>query len=417
MNNELSISYYLDKRSKKKNGKYPIKLRIYEHLNPPPDLISIGIDAFEYEFENAMLIRPKKEALDLRIRLDEILKRARSIANKLHFYAKDEFVKSFFRPDGEDQNVFYFYNQVIEELSKKGQIRTAEGYKTSMKSIKEYLASIRGKEQHYLTFSEITPVFLQNYEEYMLQSGKSLNTVSNYTRSLRALFRRAIDIERVISNETYPFGRNKYIPPATVRAKRGISNEALALIKHATQLKKEQESARDYWFLLFYCAGMNLADLAHLKHENFDGERFIYYRLKTRRTKRKNLTPLITPLTNDAIELLRKLALPNNGFNEYLFPILQSNMNETEKVKAIKNTTRAINHNMKTLAKELGINENIISSSARNTFITKAILEADADMVIIQQVVNHSDIRQTHGYLQGFPDPKIRSMIDKATKI
>ena len=73
------------------------------------------------------------------------------------------------------------------------------------------------------TFNDITVDWLKDYQNFMLAKGKSYTTIAIYTRTLRVVFNLAIE-DNDITNDIYPFGKNKFKIPRTKKVKKAREN-------------------------------------------------------------------------------------------------------------------------------------------------------------------------------------------------
>ena len=265
--------------------------------------------------------------------------------------------------------------------------------------MKKYRIHKLGIETEKLPFSEITPDFLDDYEEYMLYSGKSITTVGIYLRPLRAIFNIAIS-ENDVHPDLYPFGKRKYQIPQGKKVKKALSQRELSLLYKIDPRIPEQEKARDFWFFSYACNGMNMKDIALLKYEDFEDDAFYYYRAKTfKKSKQKEKIKIyLTPFVESVID-----KYGNSKKNSYVFPIINDAMTATEQHKKIKNFTRLVNQHISNLAEENGLPAEISTYWARHSFATNAVRKG-ASMEFISEALNHSDLKVTKGYFAGFED-------------
>jgi len=106
-------------------------------------------------------------------------------------------------------NIFYFYDSIINELRENNKFGTASNYELSKKSLNAFVQFEKGKSPDKILFNEITVKWLTKYENYMIDSlGRSETTVSMYLRALRTVFNTAIS-DKEIDTEVYPFRRNE----------------------------------------------------------------------------------------------------------------------------------------------------------------------------------------------------------------
>ena len=86
--------------------------------------------------------------------------------------------------------VLAFMKQVATGLQMEGNFGTAHVYRSSLNAIIAY----RGKND--FVFSEVTSEWLKGFEVYLRSRGCSWNTVSTYLRTFRAVYNRAVDLQK-----------------------------------------------------------------------------------------------------------------------------------------------------------------------------------------------------------------------------
>lgn len=405
------VSIYLDVRRPKPNTIYPVRLRV--HYNGQTRMFSAGFKVSEDAFEKAQQPKPRAEAKELKWQLSAIEEKAAAIIKDLKPFSFPEFEKKMFRASGESSNAIWHYDAYIDKLKKAGRIGTAESYQQSLNSLKAFVKS-GGKRTNIsgIPFESITPDFLNRYESWMLERGKSKTTVGIYLRALRAIFNVAIE-EGDIDKALYPFSRRKYQVPAGRNIKKALSKDALKnLFNYPTEGNEYAEKARDFWFLSYLCNGMNIRDIAELKGKNVSEEVISFVRTKTERTTKGNTKPIVVPITGFIRQMIAKYGTPNTSTEDYLFPILKTGMSEEKKRAAVKNFTRFINQHLKPLAKAAGLSEEISTYWARHSFTTMAIRNG-ASMEMIQESLGHNDLKTTMNYWGGFEEAAKREIADK----
>lgn len=78
----------------------------------------------------------------------------------------------------------------------------------------------------------------------------------------------------------------------------------------------------------------------------------------------------------------------------------------------IKNFTRSVNQNLKVLAANNGITEEISSYWARHSFATN-LIRSGGSMELVGELFGHSDKKTTQNYFAGFEDKEKRDIISK----
>jgi len=405
-----NVSIYLDIRRKKTSGKYPAKLRVY-HKNDERRLYDIKTDLTEEEYKNGYLpAKPRQEYRELKKTLTEIEAKADKIITSLKYFTFERFERKMFRLSTDSNNVIYYYDEYIKKLTQDNKIGTADSYTQSLNSILLFIEKTQGKKPTYLSFDEVTPAFLNRYEKWMTSKNRAMTTVGIYLRPLRALFNQAIS-EGEIEKEIYPFGKRKYQVPAGQRVKKALNKDDLRkFFYYPVEEGSSQQKARDFWFFIYQCNGMNIRDIADLKYENIQGDSLIFLRTKTMHTTKSDSKQIIVSLTADAKRIIAKYGNPNTSPKAYVFPIFSDGITEGKKSKS-KNFTKVLNDNVKLIAKDAGINPNISSNWARHSYASNAI-RGGASMEYIQESLGHKSIQTTMNYWAGFEESAKKAITD-----
>ena len=415
MQSQFSISVFLDTRRIKKSGLYPVKLRVYSNIYKRTKYYPTVFELTETQFKSIWeTTKPRTEHKELRDKIQAVEVKAKEIANDFSPFSFEQFEKRLFRKSGDGENVFYQYSLVIEKLKNNKQIGTASNYSLSLKSIKAFILFTKGKEAQRLLFIEITKVWLEKYEQYMLDDKKrSRTTVSMYLRALRTVFNIAIDAKE-IDKGIYPFGegKDKYIIPSVKNVKKALSKIQLKQLFDAKPKTLEQEKAKDFWFFSYACSGMNIKDVALLKYENLQENKLYFLRAKTINTKRNDLKYITIYLNEYSSSIIEKYGNPDKSSRNYIFPILSDNLDEQQKHDKVKNFTRFINQNLKKLTKSIGLTEEISSYWARHSFATNSIRNG-ASMEFVSEALNHSNQKTTQLYFAGFDDEAKEEFMQK----
>lgn len=404
MKKQFRISIYLDTRRKKEKGLYPVKLRVYNPVTRKQKLYPTTFEFTEKEFQSTWETKkPRSEHKENRLKIQALENRANDTASLINPFSFEKFEKKLYLKTGTGANVFYQYSLIIDKNRKFGRVGNANNYAQSLNSIKDYILNTTGKEPQHLHFAEVTPEFLNSYENYMLNvKGRSRTTVSMYLRALRAVFNASIS-DNEIAPELYPFGKKKYQVPSVKNVKKALTKDQLKQLFEAEPRTPEQERAKDFWFFSYACNGMNVKDIAGLRYENIQGNKIVYFRAKTINTAKADLKPVTVYLNDFTRSIIDRYGNPDKKAKSLVFPIITDNLNEAEKYSRIKNFTRFINQNLKKLAIAEGLPAEISTYWARHTFSTMAIRNG-ASMEFVSEALNHSDIKTTQNYMAGFTD-------------
>jgi integrase/recombinase XerD len=401
MNNLPAISIYLDTRRQKQSGKYPVKLRIFTQSPRIQKLYPTDFEFTKDEFQSIWeTTKPRKEHKESRLKLQQIESEAIETAKNINPFSFELFKKAITKAQTIDNDVILHYTQRVKELNKNKQIGTAETYSLALKSFKAYLIDRNGKEPKTLPFETITVQWLNDYENYLTgEKGLSNTTLSMYVRTLRTLFNNAI-FEKTVSAELYPFGKRKYQIPATKSVKKALSKEQLKKLFETEPKTPEQQKAKDFWFLSYFCNGMNVKDILNLKYKNISGEFVSFYRAKTKKTI-KQQKPISIYLNDFTNEVINKYGNQSKNPESYIFDFIDRTQKAEQQHKQLKNFIRFINQHFKKFAESNGIKENVSTYWARHSFATTAIRNG-ANMELLSESLGHENLKTTLGYFAGF---------------
>jgi len=394
-----TISIFHDLRYKKTGSVYPVKLRVYH--NYERRYYPTGYDLSKDDFAST---KPRGKLKKDKEKIMAIEAKAKLIKDELKVFSFERFEKKFLIPTGATADVFFRYDQTIENLRSDDRINTASNYEYSKNSLVNFL-EYKKRDKTKLTLDDITVDFLKDYNKWMISQEKSETTIGIYLRPLRAIFNQAIS-EKEIDEEFYPFSTDdkdgKYRIPTGDNIKKALSREDLTKL---FLFKTDHEcliKARAFWFFSYSSNGMNVMDIAKLRLSDREGDKVTFIRAKTKRTAKKpqRIEVHLTSLAKEVIEVYgnRNPA----GKNDYLFSIINRSMNETQKVRAVQNFTKFINQHMATLAKQAGVKENVSTYSARHSYSTHAITVAGKSMEFVMGSLGHKNMITTQNYFKGF---------------
>lgn len=400
-----SISIVLDKRRIKANGKYPVKLRVFDRLMEKDKRYLLNTDLTKDEFDTIWInadntnFRGKKK--EIQLKLQAILVRAEKEAKEMTVFNFAQFEGKLFRKSSYKNNVQHHFDLAIQKNLKNNKIGTAESYKYTLKSLAEFFNkdNAKGDKIDKLTLNLITVEWLKEYQNFMLAKGKSYTTIAIYTRTLRAIFNIAIENNDIIK-DIYPFGKNKYKIPRTKKVKKALNAAQLKTLFDVEVLNENEQQAKDFWFFSYACNGMNFKDIALLKYSDIHEDRFSYYRAKTfdKTAEKAEITIFLTDFTKRIIS-----GYGNKNKSGFVFSIITLEDPSERQYKKIKNFTRLINDHIKRLAKRLDLPSDISTYWARHSFATNS-LRKGSSMEFISEALNHSDLNVTKNYFAGFED-------------
>ena len=402
----ITTAIVLDKRRAKEDNKYPVKLRVtydrdYRYYKTKHALTSD-------EFEKVMSPKPRGDFKELRLQFNAIEEKAQNVIDIIGDFSFDKFKNFYSRKPKDLRNVYFYYDRQIDELEKKGKIGTANWYSTSVNSIKKF-----SKKSSYLEFKSVTPKFLKDYEFWMLSIDNSISSVSINLRALRAIFNQAKK-DSVVTNEQYPFGKDRYQIPESKNIKKSLKLDDIAkLYNHEVAEFSYQDKAKDFWFFSYLSNGANMADIANLKYKNINIDTINFIRLKTEGSK-KEKKPIIVPLTDDIKRIIKKWGNKNQSPDNYVFPILEDGLTPKQKKGKIKWLVKQVNKHMKTIAEDAKVKEKVTTYTARHSFST-VLKRSGASIEFISESLGHGDTKTTQNYLDSFENDVKKEFAAKLT--
>lgn len=272
-----------------------------------------------------------------------------------------------------------------------------------------------GKKSKNLLYSSVTPEFLSLFESFLYSSDniKSYSTIGVYMRNIRCIFNRAIS-KKIITADSYPFGKNNYSPPATKKSKRALSIQEIEKIYNyqCDKLNSAADWAKDMWLLSYFSNGMNIKDIASLRYDNIqkDKKSFKFIREKTKNSTKDNLQEIEVMITEDIQRIFDKWSNKPLKPSSFIFKILDpDNLTEKGKRNAVKNAAKRIGKYIKRIATELALEKTPTYISARHSFST-ILKRAGVPIEMISEQLGHTSIKTTEIYLGSFESNQKRDI-------
>ncbi len=397
----------LDTRRKKANKTYPVKLRV-TYLRKQIYYPS-RFDLLKEDFDKLFSPKPRDQYKKILLELISIENKAKGIIDELKGnFTWKAFDAKFLKKQSDWNSVFANYADCIKKLREDNRIGNAVSYECSLNSLKEYTEKAGG-----LSFEDITIEFLNKYESWMLQNGRSITTVGIYLRALRAIFNEAIQAG-IISKDAYPFGKNKYEIPTGKNIKKALTIDNVGKIYHYTPENEAEAQARDFWLLSYFGNGMNIKDIALLKFRNIQGDIIVFERAKTRRSRRGNPIIITIPLTEDVKRIIDQWGNKRRTQDNYIFPILENGLTAERERVLIQQFTKTINKYMNRIAGTLEIDKKVTTYTARHSFST-VLKRSGASTEFISEALGHADIKTTRNYLDSFENEQKREIAKALT--
>jgi integrase/recombinase XerD len=405
MNTSIIVS--IDTRRSKKDGTFPIILRLTHKRNTTAIGTGLYISLSDWDEKNKK-IKNTYKGVDTVSRLNNIIQRKKIDAfsiitkleesNKINEMSITELKDLLVHKRNTTTFLKYTLEQ-IEHLKESGRFGSARAYHSMYQVIEKFL----GKKD--ISFEEITVKFLNKLEVDYLSRGNALNGLAAILRSFRACYNKGIN-DGILEKGKSPFESYKIRKTPTV--KRAITQESINSIM-ALQLEVDDPCfhARNYFLFSYLAFGMNFTDMALLSIDNIVDGRLHYIRQKTKQPYDLKIMEVMKPILDFYTE--------GKKGEEFIFPILKRDTIENQ-YKDIMWARKRYNTRLKQIAEKCKIQENLTSYVSRHSAATTALF-LNVPLPAISKMMGHKSISTTQTYLKGLPSTVIddyHELLEKA---
>ena len=399
MNAKISVTCYKSKILS--NGEAPLMVKITKNGKRSLKTLGVSLNPKYWDFDRD---RPKSNCPN-RTHIVSI------ITNALQKYQSIQL-------DMEARNENYSVSEILADTSAKTAQLTLEDFLTShiqqlrdngkvgnsyaYLNLRTTLHNFHGKKLNFL-FNVVDVSFCNKFEAWMRKNQFEDTTMHYYFRTLRATYNKAIEA-KCADREKSPFVEYKLSRFSTKTKKRALSKESVKKIlkMDCSTMSEKARLAHDVFSFSYYCGGISLVDVANLTLDNIIDGRLIYERQKTH-----GMINLV--MLDEAKAIIERYSTYQKRAG-YLFPILDNRKHITpmQKFNRVRKLCHQINKELHSLAKELGIQEDVTTYVARHSFAT-VLKKSGVNIGIISQALGHQDIKTTQIYLSKFDDDQVDS--------
>ena len=391
-----SLIITLDTRRSKKDGSYPLVLRL--SFKGRTANLPLGYDLHQRDWDTKKRkVKKSYEGVSSISRLNHELQHKKTqVLDALKELEEQDLlvgmsvqeIKKHLTREENTSSFFFFTQSLIQDFRKVQRFGNAASYTTVLSVLQTF---VREQRKADLEFKEVTYSFLKRFENWHLAKGNTYNSLAVYMRTIRAIYNKAIKAG-LVEREHYPFYQYKIKTEPT--KKRAISLEDLQKV---IQLELDPETKlfdyRNYFLASYMLWGISFMDLAFLRVENV-----VNGRVKYRRKKTSKLYDI--PLS-EQLENILNYYLEGKGPSDFIFPIIKREDLE-DQYKDIKWARKRYNKGLKGIQELCGIQETLTSYVIRHSFATQALLK-DVPIKAISEMLGHSKLSTTGVYLKSLP--------------
>lgn len=311
----------------------------------------------------AYLLKSQERLADYKDRINQII----SDLKKKGEYVVDD-IATRFHHSIYDGNLLVYAQRLAEELVENGQYRTAKAYITASRGL---VAFNKGVDP---TLAGIKASLIKRFERHLKELGKHPNTISYYMRNLRAIYNKAVISKRIPAAAEKPFADVFTGLEATstqalsieelIQLKNIDFNKILAQLPPSSQQYNEIRDLQYAWCLFFfslYAQGISFVDLCFLKKSDINGNEIHYCR---RRSGGQMRVPI-----NKGMQKIMQFFADEVKSSPYLFPILQSGMDNRAMRARYEAAICTQNRRLKKLGQLAGIDKKITTHVARHVIL------------------------------------------------
>ena len=274
-----------------------------------------------------------------------------------------------------------YMRRIADNLQGQGRQGTAAKYEGAARSFSRYLVSL-GKRGGDICIKDMKPSLIEGYEGWLRGFQLCRNTTSQYIRSVRAAYNRAV---RDGIAEKRDLFSNVYTGVAKTE-KRALPIDIIRRIKAMPLEKPLEKLARDMFMMSFYLRGMSFVDMAFLRKSDLSHGRVTY-------TRRKTGQRLSIKWTDAMQEILDGYAA---NPTEYLLPLLTSPGGD--RYKEYLNASARVNLHLKAIGEMLDLPIRLTMYCARHSWATAA-RTSGIPISVISEGLGHDSEATTQIYL------------------
>lgn len=400
-----SIKIILWKHDKKKDGTFPLALRITQ--NRKTRYIFTGKYLFEKDWDAAA--SKVKKSYPNSSRLNNYLLTKLKEANKtlLDLETEDKTISSK-----------QVKSEITSPLSSKSFNEISSLYIQELEDNKKLtrLSSDRARVKHFIEFTdsdninfrEIDEALLRRYMTFLKTKKKNGHrSIINALIVIRTIYNRAIKMG-IIERKHYPFGSDKIRIKFPETQKIGLSIDEMKAIEALDNLTPQEEHARSVWLFSFLLAGMRVADVLLIRWSDiYDGR--LHYRMN------KNEKILSLKLPEKIYLILDTYKDQRENADDFIFPEMKKAdlKNPKDILAKTKTANKKFNLYLESIAQKAKIDKKLTMHIARHTF---GNISGDKIPVqTLQRLYRHSSITTTIQYQSNFIHKDFDEALDAVT--
>ena len=407
---EITFKFIADKVHPKKNFALPVRLRLYQDRNYKEYSLGFAVPKNDW-CEQLQQVLPRNENhLTYNTKISSIKSKVQKFLlfndDKQSCLTPDEVIKHISQVKNERRkpkpDIISYGKEHIAKLQVSGNIGNSIVYACAINKLSSYVNA------DTLPFEAITYKFLEDFNASMLAEGIKVNSISQYFRSIRALFNKAVK-DGTLEAKFYPFGSFKIKNEKTIS--RALTKSEMAKIASWKLPVNSPIWHQRNLFLLSFCfIGINLADLLTLTKENIADGRIIFRRKKTHKVYSIQIQGKAREIFNYYFT-----SFPESN-KEFLLPFVLQKNNPVQLKKDIQQAIKTCNKHLSDVVSDCKIEKPVTTYYARYSWANIAKSLGYSKDLIAEALGHEYGNKVTGIYLDHYDNAIIDSMNGKVIK-
>ncbi|MCA0152915.1 site-specific integrase [Winogradskyella vincentii] len=397
-----NVKTTLDIRRPKADGTYNIIYRITHYKKVYTINSGVAILEHYWDCEHSVITKQHPNAKILNLKLLKNYYKIEKVILTLDDDFTIEKLRNIIKGNASNTSKSFksFAQELIDQMLATNKTGNAIVYRTAMNRFLDFC-------DKDIMFTDIDYKLLDKFRHHLQLRGLKQNSISNYFRTIRAIYNKAIK-HKIVDRSHYPFYDISIKSQRT--ANRSISRRDIKnLINLPFEPKTQSYKALNYFMLSFYLRGMSFTDMAYLRRSNIIKNRLHY-------TRRKTHKQYDVKLFSQAKSIINHL---HQADQNYLLPVLPNDIIEDslDAKRIIKQWIKTTNKYLNRLSLELHSEVTLTTYSSRYSFANIAKQLGYSNELIAEALGHSYGNRTTSIYLDAFDTNKIDAMHQHIIKV
>lgn len=377
----MTTTPILDTRTKRKNGLYPIYIRVT--AGSKTKLIKTGFKIQPNHWSENTVKKSHPLAAVINAKIYDLISEIQRNAADAELNSRPFILELTAKNKKSHSLIQYIFNKAVEYEKLKKPVMVAK-CKKMVKELKNVFNEIY--------FHELNIEKVNILNAYMVKNGNTNNTIHSKMKFYKQL------VEMAIKDKTHlgdnPFKELK-IKLIQIHKDKLTIDEMERIVN--LPLDGELDLARDIFMFSYYCKGQRFSDCITLERKHIKDGRIFF------------ITDKVGKAVSVQIHSRLQAIINKYPKGKLLFPYIKDPVSDPfERLRKVSIFNVIVNRNLKVIAGLAGIDKKLSTHIARHTFASQLMTVTDS-IHVIKEALAHSDYRTTQIYLKSLDN----SFLDK----